>query len=112
VESSGSVFTFFQKFGSPQNHFSLTNLGICYEFGIGVLNNDDEAFRCFFDAKDKNSEALRKVGCFYQSGKAVEKNEKFAAEMYRKSAELGNALAQYNLGTCYRYGTGVASDAL
>ena len=37
----------------------------------------------------------------------MEKNSAKAVEWYRKSAENGNAFAQYNLGLCYEYGTGV-----
>ena len=33
-----------------------------------------------------------------------------ATECYRKSAEQGDAEAQYNLGNCYRYGEGVEQN--
>jgi hypothetical protein len=46
----------------------------------------------------------------YANGKGVEQNHVEAAKWYRKSAEAGQAPAQYNLGIMYRNGTGVEQD--
>ena len=47
------------------------------------------------------------IQMWVRSQGGVEKNSAKAVEWYRKSAENGNAFAQYNLGLCYEYGTGV-----
>jgi hypothetical protein len=46
----------------------------------------------------------------YASGRGVTKNEAEAVKWYRKSADQGFANAQYNLGVCHEYGTGVPKD--
>jgi hypothetical protein len=43
-------------------------------------------------------------------GNGVPKDDVEAVKWYRKSAEQGNADAQYNLGVCYEYGYGVPKD--
>lgn len=39
-----------------------------------------------------------------------ERDEARAAELLAKAAELGNAVAQRNLGLCHEHGTGVETD--
>lgn len=39
-------------------------------------------------------------------GQGVKKNRKTALELYRKAAEQGESVAQYNLGLAYYYGEG------
>ena len=46
----------------------------------------------------------------YERGQGVTKDEKKAAEYYKKCAESGNAKAKYNLGRAYIYGVGVEKD--
>ena len=46
----------------------------------------------------------------YDNGEGVAKNAYEAVKWYRKSAEQGNASAQYNLGLCYEFGSGVGKD--
>ena len=43
-------------------------------------------------------------------GKGVPEDDVEAVKWYRKSAEQGNADAQYNLGVCYKHGIGVPKD--
>ena len=40
----------------------------------------------------------------------MEKNDTKAAELFRKSADRGYPLAQYNLAACYESGRGVEKD--
>ena len=51
------------------------------------------------------------MGVAYGHGKyGLKKNEKRAVQYYEKSAALGHAEAQYNLGSCFRSGTGAKMD--
>ena len=45
-------------------------------------------------------------------GVGVTANEREAVSWYRKAADLGQAEAQYNLGSCYDAGVGVETDKL
>ena len=49
---------------------------------------------------------------WYETGKRCYNNKDYAeaVKWYRKAAEQGNAEAQYMLGDCYRWGTGVTKD--
>lgn len=54
---------------------------------------------------------MRGVGEMYEGGtKEIEANLEFAAEYYHKAADLGDFVAEYNLGVFYQYGTGVKVD--
>lgn len=46
----------------------------------------------------------------YRKGDGVPRDYSFAASLYRKAADQGNAVAQCNLATLYYYGTGVEMD--
>ena len=54
--------------------------------------------------------AITCLGVCYKNGTGVAKDEKKAAELYAKAADMGNADAIVNLGICYEYGTGVTKD--
>ena len=46
----------------------------------------------------------------YYNGEGVQKDYKQAVEWFKKSANQGNADAQFNLGNMYIYGKGVQKD--
>ena len=46
----------------------------------------------------------------YSEGRGVTKDDKAAAEWFRKGAEHGNPLAESNLAWCYENGRGVPKD--
>ncbi len=50
------------------------------------------------------------LGIKYDFGKGVPVDYKEAVRWYRKAAEAGHAVAQYNLGICYANGQGVTQD--
>jgi uncharacterized protein len=50
------------------------------------------------------------LGVCYQNGTGVNVDMKKAVELYKLSADQGNATGQYCLGVCYKYGTGVDLD--
>jgi hypothetical protein len=54
-----------------------------------------------------SAEECDKRGEDYYYGRGVTQSYTEAVKWYRKSAEQGNARAQYNLGYCYHYGQGV-----
>jgi TPR repeat protein len=65
------------------------------------------------EAEKGNADAQCELGISgirYNNGEGVTKDLKEAVKWYRKSAEQGNALTQFNLGICYYVGMGVTKD--
>lgn len=58
---------------------------------------------------DVNNQIL-KLADKYRKGDGVPRDYIFAASLYRKAADQGNAIAQCNLATLYYLGTGVKKD--
>ena len=50
------------------------------------------------------------MGWCYENGNGVPKDYTQAVYWYRKAADQGEAIAQYNLGWCYEKGQGVTKD--
>lgn len=46
----------------------------------------------------------------YTKGRGVKQDDAIALSWYRKAADQGDALAQYNLGAAYAHGSGVKED--
>lgn len=84
------------------------NLGVCYNRGLGVKEDINEACKWFRKAAEQGmQDAQCKLGIMYLSTKSPE-----AAQWFRKAAEKGNADAQVSLGICFFSGCGgVKEDA-
>ena len=83
-------------------------LGRCYEIGIGVKKDENEAVKwCQKAAEQGLAVAQYNLAKFYLSGIGVLKNNAEAFKWYKKAAEQGNVEAQYNLANCYFNGIGV-----
>jgi len=50
------------------------------------------------------------LGCMYQNGQGVPKNDAGAVKWWHKAAEQGHARAQLRLGIMYYYGQGVPKN--
>lgn len=86
-------------------------LGICYDYGYGVAENDGEAVKWYRKAAMQGLAHIQLIlGDCYYGGEGVSKNYEEAVKWYRKAAEQGLAGAQYNLGNCYYKGEGVAEN--
>ena len=74
------------------------NLGMTYEYGLGVTQSDKQAVKWFTLAADQGfSEAQNHLGFMYQIGKGVTKDFKQAVKWYRLAAEQGEVTAQDSL---------------
>lgn len=86
-------------------------LGVCYDFGYGVYENDLEAVIWYhLAAMQGHVEAQYFLACAYDEGKGIDRDPKEAFSLYKKAALQGHTLAQYNLGVCYFSGEGVKRD--
>jgi len=89
-----------------------TYLGFCYENGLEVKKDYEEALKWFHKAAAQNyAEAQRNLGWCYYSGHGVKRDYAEAAKWYRKAADQNNAQAQCQLGDCYASGNGVPKDS-
>ena len=93
------------------NASAQTNLGIMYQHGRGVEQNEAEAVRWYLPAAEQgNALAQTNLGIMYERGRGVEQNEAEAVRWYLPAAEQGNATAQSNLGIMYQQGRGVEQN--
>ncbi len=87
-------------------------LGLCYEYGIGVTQDAEQAVHWYRAAAgQKNARGQCKFGESYATGRGLAKKDtREAVRWYRASAEQGDAQGQCNLGSCYATGEGVPQD--
>ncbi len=86
-------------------------LGVMYERGQGVRQNDVEAVKWYrLAAKQGHAEAQSNLGLMYVNGQGVMRDHAEAVKWFRLAAEQGNAEALSNLGYMYGHGRGVQQD--
>jgi len=95
-----------------QGHVSAQyNLGVMYDKGTGVAEDDAKAVKWYRKAADQgDADAQYNLGVMYGKGRGVAEDDAEAVKWYRKAADQGDADAQYNLGAMYDQGSGVAQD--
>ena len=90
---------------------AMYELGLCYTYGIGVLENISIAVSYFRQASRCNhKESFHELGTCYLLGTGVKKNPAIATRCYRKAAKLGYAPSMYSLAICYFDGNGVVAN--
>jgi TPR repeat protein len=94
------------------NAQAQSNIGVLYENGLGVAQDDVEAGRWYGKAADQgNASSQNNVGRLFEKGHDYAKAYVEAMGWYRKAADRGNALAQNHIGLLYQNGWGVAQDS-
>ena len=87
------------------------SLGLMYERGEGVPQDDAEAVKWYRKAAEQGvAEAQYNLGVMYGKGQGVPQDYAEAVKWYRKAAEQGYAKAQNNLGLMYVGALGVPQD--
>ena len=87
------------------------NLGVIYQKGQGVKQDDFEAVKWYRQAAEQgNARAQFNLGVMYDNGRGVKQDDVEAVKWYRQAAEQGDANAQFNLGVMYFNGDGVRQD--
>ena len=86
-------------------------LGVMYERGRGVRQNDVEAVKWYrLAAKQGHAKAQSNLGLMYVNGQGVMRDHAEAVKWFRLAAVQGNAEALSNLGYMYGHGRGVQQD--
>ena len=90
------------KKAAEQGHAKAQdNLGIMYEAGWGITEDDVQAVYWFTKAAEQGyAEAQFSLGVMYDIGAGVSEDKVQAVYWYKKAAEQGYALAQDSLGVC------------
>ena len=87
------------------------NLGVSYDYGLGVPQDDALALAWYRIAADQGHAAARySLGVLYANGEGVPQDFTEAVAWYRKAADQGHTAARYNLGVLYANGDGVPED--
>jgi len=87
------------------------NLGLIYDKGMGVPQDDLEAIRWYWKAAEQGDPlAQYRLGFKYANGQGIPKNDTMAIKWFRKAADQGLPQSQYNLGIMYHHGRGVPQD--
>ena len=87
------------------------NLGLMYDNGEGVREDDAEAAKWYRLAADQGyAAAQNNLGGMYARGEGVPEDYAEGAKWYRLAADQGDAVAQYNLGLMYARGEGVPEN--
>jgi hypothetical protein len=86
-------------------------LGVMYDNGRGVAQNDAKAVRWFRLAAEQGlAEAQFSLGLMYATGTGVPQDDAETVHWYQLAAEQGQVDAQGNLGFMYANGRGVPQD--
>ena len=87
------------------------NLGVLYDTGEGVPQDDEEAVKWFTKAAEQGDvDAQYNLGNMYGKGEGVPQDYKEAVKWFTKVAEQGDFDAHYNLEHMYGNGEGVPKD--
>ena len=86
-------------------------LGLCYDKGKGVTEDDAKAFYWYGKAAAQgHAKAQYQLGRCYKKSEGTTENPAMAVKYFTLSAKQDNSDAQYALGKCYLKGYGVAVD--
>jgi len=86
-------------------------MGLMYDFGYGVVQNDTEALAWYRKAAAHGSApGQRTIGDFYRKGRGAAVDFAEALRWYQRAAEADDIRAQYQLGDMYFNGVGIARD--
>ena len=93
--------------------YAQFNLGVMYDIGRGIPQNDAEAVKWYKKAaKQGYADAQSYLGVMYDNGRGVPENDAEAVKWHRKAAEQGHVSAQNNLGYKYVQGEGVPENSI
>jgi TPR repeat protein len=106
-QNDGKCFEMYEKAAGIGHVESQFQLGLMYNEGIAVPQNQEKAVECFAACADEGMpEALYILGALATRDGALEAGFKF----FLKAARTGHHDSQFNVARCYAYGEGVEPD--
>ena len=95
------------------NAESQYNLGVCYQFGYGTIQNDTIATSWYLKSAEQGwTDGEYKMSYAYIKGTGIEKNEKKAFDYTLKCAKKNDVECIFNLISCYTDGIGTEKDSV
>ena len=113
VRASGHVAWFRERADRDSaSALDVLNYGYCASFGIGLPQDKAVALEYYCRSAAMGDEiALFNLGVYFDTGLGgLEKNPTAAVLLYQEAAVRDNVPAQFNLGVCYEFGTGVEKN--
>ncbi|TWU30331.1 tetratricopeptide repeat protein [Bythopirellula polymerisocia] len=90
---------------------SIWLLGLCYDGGLGVAKDKNEAWKLFKQASDNNySHATGSLAKCYLTGRGVRKDLDLGMKYLRQASDGNDAMAQFAMAMAYENGEGVPED--
>lgn len=102
---------FFVQLSHDNDALGHCYLGMCYDKGIGVVQDQMKALQLYKAASEQDlplANAL--VGLIYQKGWNTEINISKAIRLYKRSSSQGHPYGHCYLAECYRLGIGVTRN--
>ena len=88
----------YQKAAEQGESVAQNNLGLCYEYGKGVISDSEQAVLWYRkSAENRNSNAQYNLGRCYENGYGVIKDIPEALKWYQKAADQGHENAKSKL---------------
>ena len=106
-----TAFREFRTLGEVGHASAQYNIGLMYDNGEGVPQDDAEALKWYLKAaKQGHGYAQVNLGVMYDNGQGVPQDYAEALKWYQKTAEQGEAMVQVKLAIMYGEGKGVPQD--
>lgn len=109
-EPSIEAFKLYHEAVSKGNSTAMYDIASCYERGVGVERNSEEAVKWYKMYSEKEPNGLEAVGRCYRDGIGVEKDIVEAIKWWRKAVDNGCLGAATDIGICYYNGNGVIKN--
>ncbi len=111
IIAQGKTFTEIKVKAEAGDVKAQCDLGVAYENGFGVREDQQEAAKWFRKAADQgNAKAQNSLAGMYHTSRGVLQDNKEAVKWFRKAAEQGDVRAEFNLGLMYSKEDGVPKD--
>lgn len=104
------AFEYYKR--AEETGYISEGMGICYEYGIGVEENNTEAYKYYGLGADRGYTAAKyRLGMCYKRGTGTNKNMSEAYNWLLQAANEGNRSAKYEIGMMLLNGEGTSMNA-
>lgn len=107
-QNYNQAFSIFKRLAEQGNASAQYNLGVMYEKGLGVKQDDAQAVWWYQKSAEQGyADAQFNLGNMYYNGQGIRQSHANAMTWWKKAYAQGHAKATYNIGILYDNGDGV-----